>query len=275
MRAMLCFACFFLIVNSYSQYYFNDIISTRTANERYQLLRSQKIKKIKAISYDSDNSLSEGFLLEEEMSLDGKRITLNTLLSGGKASATYRIYDQGKLKKTQTNQHQIETKTDYTYDDKGLLKKILITTTDTVEKSISTEAHEWVYRLTGQPASMLRIKNNTDTTFIELVTDESGLPVEERWKKKNKTLENYYYYYDSSQQLTDIVRYHSRLKKLMPDFLYEYDNKGRILQMTQFAYNRNGYSIWKYAYNAKGLKEQETAYDKDRKLIGRMEYRYQ
>lgn len=275
MRSLLVLFCCMLLSSGYSQYYFNDIVSTQTGNDQYKLLRTNKVKKIKATSFESDNSITEGFLLEEEISMDGKRITLNTATSGGSSSVTNRLYELSKLKRTQTSSNRIDIKTDYTYNDKGLVQKLLFTTTDTAMKAISTELHEWMYNAAGQPEAMLRIKNGTDTTRIELIKDENGLIVEEKWKKKNRNVETYYYYYDSKNRLTDIVRYNPRLKKLVPDFLYEYDDKGRPTQVTQISMSSASYLVWKYSYNEKGLKTREEGYDKAKKLVGRIEYTYE
>ncbi|MES2006345.1 MAG: hypothetical protein V4450_17640 [Bacteroidota bacterium] len=275
MRTWLTFFSVFFVTASFGQYYFNDIVSTQFSNDQYKLLRTNKVKRIKATSYEADNSVTEGFTLEEEISLDGKRIILSAATSGGKSSVTNRFYELSKLKRTQSLNNNIDTKTEYTYTDKGQVQKILFTTTDTAMKSVLTEAHEWVYNEAGQPQSMLKIKNKTDTTWIELVKDEQGMIAEERWKKKNRALETYYYYYDSNKQLTDIVRYNSRLKKLLPDFQYEYDANGRISQMIQVSLGSSSYFIWKYTYTDKGLKQKETGFDKEKKLIGRIEYTYE
>jgi hypothetical protein len=150
MRLLLAMFCCMLLSTGYSQYYFNDIVSTQASNDQYKLLRANKVKKIKATSFESDNSITEGFLLEEEISLDGKRITLNTATSGGRSSVTNRLYELNKLKRSQSSSNRIDTKTDYTYNDKGLVQKILFTTTDTAMKAVSTEVHDWVIM---QPAS--------------------------------------------------------------------------------------------------------------------------
>jgi hypothetical protein len=275
MRAILTFVCLTVFTTSYSQYYFNDIVSMQTGNEHYKSLRTQKIKKIKASSFEADNSPTEGFLLEEDISMDGKKIVLTTALSGGKQSTTTRTYELSKLKRIQAFSNNIETRTDYFYDAKGLVQKIQFTTTDTAMKYISTEVHEWLYNETGQPVSMLKIKNKTDSTSIEFVKDEKGLIVEEKWKKKARTLETYYYYYDAGNHLTDIVRFNNRLRKLIPDFQYEYDTNGRMSQMTQFSISSASYIIWKYTYNDKGLKLSEEGFDKEKKLVGRIVYSYE
>ena len=275
MRSLLTVISFLVFSNSYCQYYFNDIVSTQVSNDQYKLLRTHKVKKIKATSFEADNSITDGFLLEEEISMDGKRSTLNTTITGGKQSVTNRMYELNRLKRTQTNSNKIDIRTDYTYTEKGQLQKILFTTTDTAQKTVSTEAHEWQYDEKGQPQSMLRIKNKVDTTIIELMKDEQGLIVEEHWKKKNRTLETYYYYYDAKSHLTDIVRFNNRLKKLFPDYLYEYDANGRVSQMTQLSVSSSSYIVWKYTYNEKGLKQSEAGFDKEKKLVGRIQYLYE
>lgn len=275
MRSLLAFLCVFIFSGSYSQYYFNDMVSTQASNDQYKLLRANKIRKIKATSYEVDNTPTDGFSLEEEISMDGKRIILSTSTSSGRSSVTNRFYELSKLKRTQSVYNGIDSKTEYTYNEKGLIQKIILTTTDTAMKSTLTEVHEWTYNETGQPQSMLKIKNRTDTTVIEFIKDEQGSIVEERWKRKNRVVETYYYYYDTNKQLTDIVRYNTRLKKLLPDFQYEYDANGRINKMTQLSMSTNSYFIWQYVYNEKGLKLKEVGFDKDRRMIGRIEYTYE
>ena len=275
MRSLLTFVCTFILTCSYSQYYFNDIVSTQVSSNQYKLLRTNKIKKIKATSFEADNSITEGFSLEEEISMDGKRIILSTSVSGGKSSVTNRFYELSRLKRTQSVNNGIDIKTEYTYTDKGLLQKLVFTSMDTAMKSSSTEVHEWQYNEAGQPQLMLKIKNKTDTTRIELVKDEQGLIVEEHWKKKNRTLETYYYYYDANKQLTDIVRFNAKLKKLIPDFQYEYDANGQVNQMTQVLMGSSSYFVWKYTYNEKGLKQKEIGFDKEKKMVGRIEYTYE
>lgn len=261
--------------NSYGQYYFNDLVSTQNSSEQYKLLRSKHIKKITVTSYEPDNTVTEGFGVEENISPDGKKIIQNTALSNGQSSVTTRFYDMGRLSRTQAVNKGIDNKTNYTYTDKGLIQQIIFTTTDTAMKTVLVEAHQWMYDGNGKPVSMLKIKNKTDTMAIELIKDEQGLVIEEHWKRKNRVIETYYYYYDQSGHLTDIVRYNARLKKLLPDFQYEYDANGRVSRMIQVSMSSASYFVWKYTYNDKGLKQTEMGYDKQKQLVGRLEYSYE
>jgi hypothetical protein len=275
MHVKLVFAFSVLFGICSGQYYYNDLVVTQQGNDQYRVLRTQKIHSIKAVSFEADNSITSGFQLQEDISLDGKKIVMSAAIADRPTSITNRFYELNRLRRSQSVNNGIDTRTDYSYNEKGWLTKVLLTTKDTAMKSTLTESHEWLYDAAGRPESMLKIKNNTDTTLIAFVKDAQGVITEEHWKKKNRTLETYYYYYDSTGRLSDIVRYNLRLKKLIPDFQFEYDAAGRLTQLTQVSLASASYLIWKYTYNEKGLKQSETAFDRDRKLAGRIEYSYE
>lgn len=273
MKAALSFLfiSFTGVINA--QYYFNDIVSIRQGNEQYKVWRAQKIAAIKTISYEPDNSITEGLSVNQEISRDGKKVTITTV-NNNQTSITINTYDQGVLKRTQTNNKNISNKTDYTYDAQGRISRVSLSTIDTFMNSTQAEIHEWTYDEYGAPASMLKIKNQSDSITVQFIKDEQGNIGEERWQKKGRTIESYYYYYNSSRQLTDIVRYNSKVKKLLPDFVYEYNSAGQTSQMTQFSLGSNNYFVWKYTYNDKGLKTQEICSDKSKMQVGRIEYQY-
>ncbi len=273
----ILFSSLFLLLTSglFGQYYYNDLISLQQGMEQYKLFRTQRIHKVIAQSFEADNSPSEGFKLEQDISLDGKKIVLQSQISNGRSSITSRNYELSKLKKTVASSNGIETKTEYGYLENGQLHKVLVTTSDTAMHTQSTELHAWNYDTEGQPEYMLKIKNSTDTIRVEFLKDEQGLIAEEKWKKKNRTLETYYYYYDNKKQLTDIVRFNSKLKKLIPDLQFAYDEKGRIISMTEISLSTSNYLIWQYDYNEKGLKTKETAFAKEKKLVGSILYSYE
>jgi len=256
-----------------AQYYFNDIISIRQGNDQYKVWRTQKIASIKAVSYEPDNTVTEGFSVTQEISRDGKRVNIITK-TNNQTSTTVNSYELGVLKRTQTNNKNISNKTDYTYDAQGRISKVTLSTIDTFMNSTLSEVHEWSYDEYGAPVSMLKIKNQSDTVNVQFIKDEQGNIGEERWKKKDRVIESYYYYYNANRQLTDIVRYNSRLKKLLPDFIYEYNAANQVTQMTQFSIGSNNYFVWKYQYNDKGLKTGETCSDKSKLQVGRIEYQY-
>ena len=139
--------------------------------------------------------------------------------------------------------------------------------------SHSTEIHQWIYK-DNVPQKMLQIKDRTDTTFVTFTYD-GGNVAQETWRRKGHVAETYYYYYNTKNQLTDIVRFNIRVRKMLPDFLYEYDEQGRVSQMMQVPNGSTDYMVWKYNYNSNGLKEQELLYNKQQQLVGRVLYKYE
>lgn len=75
--------------------------------------------------------------------------------------------------------------------------------------------------------------------------------------------------------MTDIVRYYERLNKLLPDFMFEYDDDNNVIQkLTTLSNQQLGYLIWRYAFNDRGLKSKEALYNKDKMMTGKIEYSY-
>ncbi|MEJ7680802.1 MAG: hypothetical protein WKG06_23710 [Segetibacter sp.] len=62
---------------------------------------------------------------------------------------------------------------------------------------------------------------------------------------------------------------------MLPDYIFEYDPKGRITQMTQTQSGSANYLIWKYTYNENGMKEKEIVFNKQKEMLGRIEYKYE
>jgi hypothetical protein len=139
--------------------------------------------------------------------------------------------------------------------------------------SSSSETHLWFYE-NNKPVKMLLIKNNNDTTTVELKKDEQGDVAEERWRKKGHLVENYFYYYNERHRLTDIVRFNTKAQRLLPDFLFEYDDDGRLIQFTQIPVASDNYLVWHYEYGTNGLKEKERCFNKQKRPVGTIEYTY-
>ncbi len=273
MKVLSFLSLLFVTGIAHAQYYFNDIVSIRQGNEQYKIWRAQKISTIRVISYEPDNTITEGFSVTQDISRDGKKVTITTQ-NNNQHSVTVNTYDLGILKRTQTNNRNISNKTDYIYDVQGRISKVTLSTIDTFMNSTISEVHQWLYDEYGTPVSMLIIKNQYDTLTVQFIRDDQGNIGEEKWQKNGRTIESYYYYYNVNRQLTDIVRYNSTLKKLLPDFVYEYNTANQTTQVTQFSLGSNNYFIWKYKYNDKGLKTEETCSNKSKLLVGRIEYQY-
>ena len=117
---------------------------------------------------------------------------------------------------------------------------------------------------------MLRIKNNADTTIITFAEDEAGNTGIE---KNSKTGDTYYYYYDAKKRLTDVVRLNPANQKMLPDYMFEYNYSGQIIQMTTTEEGGSYYFVWKYTYE-NGLRIREKCFSNERRLMGSIEYAY-
>ena len=271
-------ALFLLVsVTARTQYYYKDILGTGETNN---LLKTYTIKKVKSVSlksFDPDGSLSNGFFVEQVM--DSRNRVLKTITKSGVTdeSTLSTWFDEAVrvIKTSDTSATSINTAL-YSYDSQGRLLSLKNFSGDTSRKNIEMEEHQWSYNSSGQPAQMLRIINTTDTTIFKFVVDENGNITQETIYKKGKAGDPVYYYYNDKKQLTDIVRYNYKLKKLLPDYMFEYSDAGYIIQKITVPSNKaSDYLIWRYQYDDKGLKVKEALFNKDKQLTGKIEYSYQ
>jgi hypothetical protein len=117
--------------------------------------------------------------------------------------------------------------------------------------------------------------NGIDTTFVRFVRDEKGNIAEEHVTRNKASLPTVYYYYDADRRLTDIVRYNPRAQKLLPDYIFDYDDAGRLASMLIVPEQNNPeYQKWIYEYNDKGLKTKDSCFNKKKELMGTVEYAY-
>ncbi|HNE92808.1 MAG TPA: hypothetical protein PKZ66_01685 [Chitinophagaceae bacterium] len=265
--------CSISIQPLFAQYYFNDIVATNNTNQLQQLYVKQNIKTIKTVSKESDGSIINDFFIMQSIHKNGNEITTQSQQSSGSKSVLKSFFENGKIVKTINEEDGVSTTSNYSYID-NKLQSIVSGTTDTFITSNSKEEHIWFYKSNSTPEKMFKIKNGKDTTVVNFITDENNLIIEEQWVRNGKMIENYYYYYNDKNWLTDIVRYNNKAKKMLPDFLYEYDTEGRVSKMIQVIAGGTNYNIWVYTYNSLGLKEKEVCYDKKKQLLGTVEYLY-
>lgn len=265
---VLCF-CFV----SKAQFYYFDIIGTKQTNQLYKQLKSSGYSKITGISYNGSEP-SKDFVLEQTISKNGS-ITTKSASVGSSESYFIGYYQDNKIIRSVDSGKNATNIIVYTYDNTGKVITVNSTSTDFDGTYTNTESHLWSYNEKGQPERMFKIKNNLDTTLVTFTYDEDDNVAEEKWSKNNRAVETYYYYYSPSKQLTDIVRYSRKAKAMLPDYIFEYDSKNQLSQMTQVQAGSANYLIWRYAYNDMGLKVREVAYNKEKELMGRIEYSYQ
>ena len=270
---------FYLLVIFFStqgnaQFYYFDIIGTKQTNTLYKQVRVAAYKKITGISYNGSEP-SKDFVLEQTISKDGKTILTRSASVGSTETFFTGYYDVDRIVKSADSGKNAITTVQYEYDSTGKLQSINSVSNDFDGTFTNTEDHLWSYNQKGLPEKMLKIKNMVDTTVVSFIYDEENQVAEERWTKSNRSIETYYYYYNQKKQITDIVRYNRKAKAMLPDFTFEYNDMDQLSQMTQTQSGSANYLIWRYTYNDQGLKVREVAYNKEKELMGRIEYSYQ
>ncbi len=260
---------------SSAQYYYNDIIANKLSCKQFNLLQTNKFKKVSAKSYDASGNNSTDFFLEQLFNNNFTQSVTNSKIASGISATLITNFENNHVISTNEISKGIENIVHYTYYNDSTIKSISDVSKDTALNISSTENHLWNYATNGKPVSMTCVKNNSDTTTVLFIIDENGNVAEERWSKKGKEIEHYFYYYNQKNELTDIVRFNNRAKKLLPDFLFEYDEQGRIQKMTQVTAANSNYLVWTYLYNAKGLKQTEICINRKKELLGKIEYSYE
>lgn len=249
--SVLCFS-----LPAFCQYYYNEIVAQQQSAKQYAALTAARIRHVSATSFEGNRPV-DGFVLEQRISPDAKTVTINTSDPSSGNSVTINTYRDGRLVQTVDSSTNVLNKTQYTYDASGNISTITTASDDAFMNSHSTEVHQWTYD-NNLPKQMLRIKDKADTTFVTFTYDNNNV-AQETWTRKKQKVETYYYYYNARNQLTDIVRFNDRLRKMLPDFLYEYNDDGRVSQMMQVPAGSGNYIVWKYTYNSNGLKQTEMA----------------
>ncbi|MFN4007325.1 MAG: hypothetical protein ACK4HE_07425 [Chitinophagaceae bacterium] len=271
-RLLLFIGCILhLTVNA--QYYYSDIITPQQVSKNYKTLVTAQVKKMKAKSFENDNSETANFILEQTLNTNKRELkTTSSYVSTGTSVSISCFAANQQLQSSYDSSGNIVVKVSYRYNE-HLLQSITTETTDAFMGSYTKEEHIWEYN-NGLPTRMYKIKDGKDTTLVKFVQDEQQRIAEERWYKKGKEVEAYFYYY-SDTLLTDIVRFNAKVKRMLPDFLFEYNAQQQLIQLTQIMTGTSNYMTWKYYYNEKGLKVADVCYNKQQQLVGKVEYLYE
>ena len=264
-----------------AQYYYNDIIGTQETNNLMKSYVANKVKTVSATGYDNRGVKATDFSEFQEVKENG-RVLKNSSINNFNKTVVYSRFDEkGRVINITDSSTAIQSSTTYTYDATGRVSQILNVVKDSASDFDHSETHQWFYSASGKPEKMWRILNNTgaentiDSLEVRFITDEDGNTAEEKTYKKGVETSYLYYYYDDRNRLLDIVRYNTRLRKLMPDIMFEYDEKDNIAQKTTTTSSLHlGYLIWRYIYDEKGLKTKEVLFNNDKQITGKIEFTY-
>lgn len=265
----------FLSVPSFAQFYYKDLISSAESSRTMKTYLLNKVVFVTAAGYDADGVKTNDFAERREVLQHGTILKTITRHTTDTTFSISRFDDQSRLMKVTDSGTGLTSITTYTYDASGKIISIKNSTKDTSDEITSNETHYWFYNAAGQPEKMVQVVNNTDSTEYRFHIDEKGNVADEQSFRKGVAGEMIYYYYDDKNRMTDIVRYNERLKKMLPDYMFEYDENDHVLQkLTTLSNLHLGYLIWRYAFNDKGLKTKEALYNKDKVMTGKIEYTY-
>jgi YD repeat-containing protein len=263
------------IANVNAQYYYKDIVGTLKENNEFSILKNSNIKDIKITSFDENDQPSEGFFCEKKINKNFSQSQLMTNSNiTGQSLLTTDYNDKGQVIKTTTSTPHTTNIVQYKYDSEGRIISIYTNTVADGDSNGITETHEYFYK-DGRPEKMIRKKNNEIVSTITFLADDKGNIIEEDPSGKSDD-KKYYYYYDDDNRLTDVVHYNPIAKRLLPDYMFEYNGgDNRPKQMISVDESGRNYFIWRYAYDDKKLPEIQKCYSKEKQLLGTIQYEYQ
>ncbi len=258
-----------------AQYFYKDMWINQQLIKEFAIIKNENIRIVAVKSFEDDGEPSEDFFCERRIdrsftkseTISRSNITQQSLL------VSY-YNERGWLTKTIDSSQTSLSRSEYEYDNRGRIIRITNFTKANDEAGGITETHQYIYNATGKPEKMIRRKNNADVSTINFIVDDKGNVIDEEEIIRGKKGRKYFYYYDDKNHLTDVVHYNERAKRLLPDYMYEYNPQGQIKQMISTEDNISNYFIWKYTYNNKRLRESEKCYSKERRLLGSIQYEY-
>jgi len=257
----------------YAQFLYRDLISVGQANEEMATYKKGGIKNIKIKSLEPNGEESEGFFCEKKISKDFKKTSLYTRTGNeGKSLMESFFNKEGLLIKTYDSSEIVVSRNEFFYDNNNRLSSTLSYSKSNDDDFVNeiTEAHVYRYNEDGIPVSMLRIKNQTDSIIILFSPDENNnVGIEKETKNGSK----YYYYYDENKRLTDIVHTNEFKQRLVADYVFEYNEEGKISSMTTTEDGNDNFTVWKYDYE-NHLKVKERIFDRNGMLMGKIIYEY-
>ena len=265
----------FTCVSAQAQYYYNDIVATSEMSRHMKNYVSNNVKQVVATGYEPNGVKSSDFNEWHDVLQNGTMLKITTRNGQAVTRVYYRFDTDSRLISTTDSSGDVISVSTYSYDPQGRLVKVENKIIDAGNDFNQVEVHTWRYNNEGKPTGMWRSINNADSLEVRIIADESGNPAEEKSYKRNVETAAVFYYHDEQNRLTDIVRFNKRAKRLLPDYMFEYDEQGNVIQkITTTSSVGLGYIIWRYLFNDKGLKTKEALFNKEKQQTGRIDYAY-
>ncbi|WP_143059285.1 RHS repeat protein [Chitinophaga arvensicola] len=261
-----------IAVRGFSQYYFQDIYNTGQTAATMALLKANKVKTQQVMTLDANMEQDRDFRCERTLNPTYRQMKTQTQSSStGYSAMTATFGPGGQLTKTVDSSGASITTTLYRYDNGGRLQYISSTSTARDSKLRFDESRTYSYDASGNLQQLTQRKGN-DSTVVAFKTDSAGHVTEELDKRRGTRI---YYNYDKAGRLTDVYRYQPAKKRMLPDYIFEYNAQGKLTKMTTVNAQTSTYTIWQYEYQANGLPLSETCYGKGKELLGMVKYGYE
>jgi hypothetical protein len=273
------FAGFILLLgvfaNANAQFFYKDIWVNQQLIKEFAILKNENIRTVSVKSFEDNGEPSEGFYCERKID---RNFTKSEMISRSQITQQSLLVshynDKGWITQTVDSTQTSLARSLYDYDSKGRITMVTNFTKANDETGGITETHQYIYNSAGKLEKMIRRKNNADVSVVNFTIDEKGNVIDEEEIIRGKKGKKYFYYYDDKNRLTDVVHYNERAKRLLPDYMYEYNQLGQVKQMIATEDNISNYYTWKYTYNDQRLRESEKCYSKERRLLGSVQYEY-
>ena len=257
-----------------AQYYYKDLVTIQQINKTYQNYKTSKVTKVTLKSFQGTSPVTEGFVCEQTVNAARNEVvTYTNTADAGESFFTAYYNSEGILIRSVDSTQESVSTSNYEYDVAKRLSMIRYSTHATDNSSSLTETHTWQYSANGAPQKMVRIKNSGDTSIATLRLDEKGNIIEEEITGRATRYQKVYYYYDEKNRLTDVVQYNTKAKRLLPDYMFEYEDD-ELSTMTVVPEGSSEYQKYFYKYDDNGLKVVEFCYNKKNELLGKIEYNY-
>ena len=266
------------------QYYYQDLHRTLQTNEDHQQYRTDGVHQINIASFDAQQQPSPGFKCIKSFSPDYRRATTTTQsFSTGKDVLISDFDQHGRVVHTVDSSVVSIAHTYIHYNEAGHIDSMVFLSYATDKGKTDSllhfkvdyqlrETHAFTYDSSGRPTTMVRLKNGRSYATIYFATDSAGHVFKEYQKQGQKPV---YYYKYQGDQLTDIFHYSRDQKRMIPNYLLDYDSQGRLLKKTVVLAGSSDYLVWQYSYNNKGQISQQRCFNKEGALQGRLVFRYQ
>ncbi len=258
-----------------AQYFYKDIWTNQQLTKDFSILKNENVRTVVVKSFEDDGEPSQDFFCERKIDRNFTKSETVTRSIITQQSLLVSYYNErGWLIKTVDSTQTSLSRVEYTYDNKGHIIMVTNFTKANDENGGITETHQYTYNAAGKPEKMIRKKNNSDVSTVNFTIDDKGNIIDEEEIIRGVKGRKYFYYYDDKNRLTDVVHYNDRAKRLLPDYMYEYNQSGQIKQMISTEDNISNYFTWKYTYNDQRLRESEKCYSKEKRLLGSIQYEY-